>query len=56
MLYPRGDVKKKSGRHNMLNPRGDVKKKEQEALYAIPPRRLKVEGAGDSTCYSPGDT
>jgi hypothetical protein len=40
----------------MLNPRGDVKKKEQEALYAIPPRRLKVEGARGTTCYSPEET
>jgi hypothetical protein len=40
----------------MLTPRGDVKKKELEALYAITPRSLKVEGAGGTTCYSPEET
>jgi hypothetical protein len=37
----------------MLNLQGDLKEKEQEALHAIPPRRLKVEGAGSTTCYTP---
>jgi hypothetical protein len=40
----------------MLNLQGDLKKKEQEALHAIPRRRLKVEGAGSTTCYIPEKT
>jgi hypothetical protein len=42
-----------SGRHYMLYPRGDVKKKEREAIHAIDPRKLKDDGLGSSTCYSP---
>jgi hypothetical protein len=69
MLYPRGGVKRRSGRHYvlypeetqrrisgrhyMLYPRGDVKKKEREALHAIDPRKLKDDGSGSTTCYSP---
>jgi hypothetical protein len=56
MLYPRGNVKKKGERHYMIYPRGDVKKKEREALHAIPPGRRKEEGAGGTTCYTPGET
>jgi hypothetical protein len=37
----------------MLNLQEDLNKKEQEALHAIPPRRLNVEGAGGTTCYTP---
>jgi hypothetical protein len=40
----------------MLYPRRDLKKKEREALHAIPPRRLREEGPGDTTCYTPEET